>query len=117
MSIEFKTFESRFGFSPPAALVEFLGKLSTWKSFPLVFRFSHLPFILEIQYLLSLGDEQNYDVERKRMAFAVNSDGATLLVDLGTERLDILQEDFGYCDTLGLSVQYLLDAEWCEWTK
>jgi len=110
-SNDHNSFKSHFGRPIPPAILELCGDDAIQNSLPLEFRFSHVPFVLEIQYMLDLDDPQHYDVENKRLSFAVNGDGFTLLVDLGTEDLRIMQDEFGDVDYLGLTIRDLLDAE------
>jgi len=105
------SFKSHFGCPVPAAIIDLFSDDAIQNSLPLVFRFSNVPFVLEIQYMLKLDDPQNYDIENKRLSFAVNGDGNTLLVDLGTGDLQIMQDEFGDVDYLGLTIRDLLDAE------
>jgi hypothetical protein len=107
-----KQFEIAFGFPPPIALVRLLGGDNLRRSLPIEFRFSHVPFVLQIQYLRNLVDQSNYDVKNKRLAFAVTTDGFDLVVDLTTDELRIMQSEFGGVDYLGITISNLLTAEW-----
>jgi hypothetical protein len=101
--------QSRF----PPALLAFLSDEVLVESFPVQFRFTHVPFIVELQFLLSLRDPANYDRKSNRLRFAKNSDGYDLLVDLSSPNLPILQDEFGDVDDIGVSIVDLLNAERC----
>ena len=104
-------FETAFGYSVPEDVVRLYSDDAIRNMLPVEFRFSRVDFILDIQFLLSLEDSQNYDVGNERLYFAVNSDGNKLLIDLGTEALQVMQEEFGDIDYLGLTVRDLLEAD------
>ena len=111
MSSDYTIFESHFGFPVPTGLTDLYADKSLSESLPAGFRFKHVRFVLEIQYLLDLQDPKNYSVEHKRLSFAINTDGFELLVDLGNEDLQILQNEYGDIDRLGLTIKDLLSAE------
>jgi hypothetical protein len=111
MSNYIENFESYFGFPPPAALLNIFTNNSLMNSLPAGFRFRHVGFPLEIQYLLDISDPKHYDVDHRRLSFAVNTDGFELLVDLNTKDLEILQNEYGDIDNIGITLNDLLNAE------
>lgn len=109
---ELKNFESNFGISFPLELSDFYSKHSKSSAFvPTGFKFSHVLYALEIQYLLDACDIKNHDIENNLCSFAVTTDGYKLLVNLNTENLQVLQNEFGDIDDLGITMKDLLEAE------
>jgi hypothetical protein len=108
---ESEVFEEEFGFAPPDALLELLADDSLAAAMPAGFRLAHVEYVVELQYLLSLRDRENYDVSRKRVACAVTTDGCRLLVDLSSKDLDLLQDEFGDVESIGVTVKQLLTGE------
>jgi hypothetical protein len=109
-SRERETFEQNFGIPVPPALGRLLGDDSLRATLPVGYRFAHVSFALEIQYMLSLEEAKNYDVDNKRLAFAVSTDGHELLVDLSDQELRMMQNEFGDVDYIGITIQDLLDG-------
>lgn len=107
---QFKNFESEYGVSTPKLLRDLYSNNSITKQIPAVFKFKNVGFVLEVRELLDVQDRDNYDVENNRLNFAINSDGFKLLIDLNTENLDILQDEFGDIDFIGIRVKDLLEA-------
>jgi len=111
MSILEDEFESKFGFSIPPALAELFAIVLPKDNLPIGFRFDNVPFVLELQNPLDCSDAGNCDLEKKRLAFAVTPDGHKLLVDLSTQDLNVLQDEFDDIDAIGVTVHDLLAAE------
>lgn len=104
-------FEALLGTPVPPELTSLYTEKSLYESMPLGFRFSHVGFILELQYLLDMSDTKNYDIENKRFSFAVNTDGYELLIDLNNDHIEIYQCEYGDIDSIGLIISDLLEAE------
>ena len=111
MSIETKTFESHFGFNVPQVIIDLFTDIEVKGLMPTRFRFDHIAYALELQYLLDITNPENFDVANGRCRFAVTTDGFELLVDLNSEKLEILQDEFGDLDSLGISFKDLIEAE------
>jgi len=111
MSSSEDIFESRFGVSMPPVLGELFANVLSKDSFPMGLRLGNVDFVLELQFPLDWADAGNSDPERKHLAFAVTTDGNKLLVDLNTRDLDILQDEHGDIDAIGVSARDLLEAE------
>lgn len=107
---ERETFVKNFGSQIPDSLEKLLADQSLRAALPACFRFTTVPFTLEIQYLTNLEDQRNYDLDNKRVVFAINTDGHGVVADLSNQELKILQSEFGDVDYLGITVQDLLDA-------
>ena len=78
---------------------------------PLRFVLQRRPFNIEIQYLLDAADKKNYDVSSGRVRFAVTTDGFDLLVNAMSQDLEVLQDEFGSVDSLGISFMELVEAD------
>jgi len=104
MTLEAKTFESHFGFSFPQNLLEFLKYVISREHMPIKLSFHDNSPIVELQYFLDISNPDNYDIEKRRIKLAVTTDGFELWVDLNSENLDILQDEHGEFDHLGLSI-------------
>lgn len=111
MAIDTQNFETEFGFKLPDSIIKLLSDDAFKKKVPIRFRLKEHSFLFEIQYLLDITNVENYNVAEGRIKFAVTPDGFQLLVDLNSEGLDILQDEFGEIDNLGVSIDDLLEAE------
>jgi len=107
---ERETFVKNFEFQVPDALEKLLENQAMRAALPASFRFTTVPFTLEIQYLTNLEDQGNYDLDNKRVVFAITTDGHGLVADLSDQELKIMQSEFGDVDYLGITVQNLRDA-------
>ncbi|VUD69394.1 hypothetical protein TDB9533_04761 [Thalassocella blandensis] len=107
----FNNFETHFGYSIPKALEDLYSDKNITTKIPGTFKFKTVGFVLEIRELLDIKNVENYDVENGRLSFAVNSDGFKLLVDLNSKNMEILQDEFDDIDSIGVTIQDLLDAE------
>ena len=96
----------------PSRLTEFVHDKHMRASLPIQFSFEHVPWILDIMCFLDLADPVNFDTELNRIRFARNGEGFVLLVDLNTDALEIMQEEFDDIDHLGISLDDLRVAEW-----
>lgn len=110
MSLDTQNFESEFGFKVPDSIIKLLSDDALIAQMPTRIRFENHSFVLELQYLLDITKVENYDVEKGRFKFAVTTDGLDLLVDLHSPGLDVLQDEFGEVDCLGVSINELLEA-------
>jgi len=104
-------FREHFGIAAPAALFDLYRNEFLRDTAPVEFRFKHDPAVLQIQYWLDIADAANYDVARKRVAFAVTTDGFTILADLSRADLNIIQDEFGDFDCIGFAIHDILSAE------
>lgn len=77
---------------------------------PLTVRFTDVEWIFPVFEVADPNDLANYDNENLRYRFARNDDGFPLHIDLSTERLEVLLEEFGDVDSLGIGVADLLDS-------
>jgi hypothetical protein len=107
---ERETFVKNFGSQIPDALEKLLADQSLRAALPACFRFTSVPFVLEIQYLTNLEDPANYDLANNRVVFAISTDGHGVIADLSDHELKIMQSEFGDVDYLGITVQDLRDA-------
>ncbi len=101
-------FESAFGRKPPQQLIKLFDE-TVVRSAPLRFVFIKRSWVIEIQYFLTVEDAKPIDIENDRFAFAANTDGSELLLDLVSDGLPVLQREHGDIDTLGLDLSELLD--------
>lgn len=108
---EFNAFESHFGISPPHTLLTLLSDDVLRRITPVAFDFKHVAFVLEIQHWLDIADPTNLDVANQRVAFAVTTDGFRIHANLANSALDIVQEEFGGFDNIGVTIYDLLIAE------
>jgi hypothetical protein len=111
MIIDTQNFESRFGFELPNEISKLLNDDIFKKKVPIRFRLKNHSFLFEIQYLLDISDVKNFDIDERRLKFAVTPDGFQLLIDLNSKRLDVLQDEFGDIDSLGISIIDLIESE------
>ncbi len=80
---------------------------------PLTIRFTDVEWIFPVFEVADPNDMANYDYENRRYRFAHNDDGFPLHIDLSTDRLEVLLEEFDDVDTLGIDVADLLDSISC----
>ena len=111
-SAESSNFESHFGCPVPTGLAALFADSAIQQTAPIEFSFKHVPFVLEIQVWLSPDDVDNYDVDRGLVAFGITPDGNTVLADLSSDDLNIIQNERGDFDAIGISVSDLLSAKW-----
>ncbi|MCH1926113.1 hypothetical protein L9G74_13785 [Shewanella sp. C32] len=106
---ELHEFKATFGRSCPPLLVQLLRDpifLHGAVGFEIPGR-----LVAEIQYLLTLSDAKKADIDAGMFAFAVNTDGDELLVDLSDETLAIYQREFDEIDTIGMTITDLLNSQ------
>lgn len=108
MNVDFKQFERLYGKSVPDVLARFYKNVLVRKGGPLRFELPERGWVIEVQYFLNLDEQNNVDVEHSRFAFAVNSDGHEMLIDLSNENLPILQREYDDLDTINVTVGELL---------
>jgi hypothetical protein len=104
-------FHAHFGVSPPAALVTLLGDDGLREITPVEFCFAHVAFGLQVQCWLDITDATHFDVANQRVAFAVTTDGFTIYASLANKALNIIQDEFGDSDYIGITIYDLLAAE------
>jgi hypothetical protein len=78
---------------------------------PLRFILRRRPFNIEIQYFLDITNAENSDVASGLFKFAVTTDGFDLLVNTNSQDLEVLQDEFGFIDSLGISFMELVEAD------
>ena len=110
MSSNFTNFESSFGFPVPKIVIDLLNDAEVAGGMPLRFDFQDKIFVLELQYFLDLDSEENHDAETCNLRFAVTTDGYDILINLGSDNLDVFQDEFGDIESLGITVGDLLKA-------
>ena len=109
MKFELNEFKATFGRSCPPLLVQLLREpifLHGAVGFEIPGR-----LVAEIQYLLTLSDAKKTDIDGGMFAFAVNTDGDELLVDLSDDTLAIYQREFDEIDTIGMTITDLLNSQ------
>ncbi len=111
MSLNTKIFESEFGFKVPKNIIKLLSDNIFKKGMPVKLQSKQPSFFLELQYLLDIENTENFDVSGKKLKIAVTTDGFELLVDLSSNSLDILQDEFGEIDNLGVTVNDLVTSK------
>ena len=111
MKFDSDAFKENLGITVPLELANLYTREPFSSSMPVELQFDDEGPILEIQFLLRMGDSENYDKEKNRFTFAVNSDGNELLVDLNTKSLEILQRECGEVECIELTLKDLLEAE------
>jgi hypothetical protein len=109
MSLSTQNFETKFGFKTPEAIIELLSD-DSFKKMPTRLQLKQQAFVIDLQYLLDITNVENFDVSGGRFKFAVTTDGFELLVDLKSDNMDILQDEFGDIDSLGITVRDLVEA-------
>lgn len=109
--MDIKNFENRVGIKVPESIINIIMNDSLKEQMPLRLRMKNHSFLLELQYFLDITNLDNFDSSTNRIKFAVTTDGFELLVDLNTESLNILQDEFGDVDSLGVSFNDLVEAE------
>ena len=94
----------------PQALRDLVDSNLLRKLCPLTIRFADADWIFPVYEVSDPDDLTNYDTSSLRYRFARNDDGFALHIDLTTDRLEILLEEFGDVDTLDIGVSDLLDS-------
>ena len=102
--------EKMTGLPCPRPLLELIDSGLLRDLCPLTIRFANVEWIFPIQEVHDPSDVAKYDEENQRYQFALNDDGFPLHIDLASERLEILQEEFGNVDSLGIGVVDLLNS-------
>lgn len=110
-NLTYENFRLKFGGSPPSPLLEFLSNDLVRGSMPARFQTKNFDFVVEIQYLLDIDAAANFRPARNQVAFAVTTDGHDLLVSVDDETCEILQDEFGDVDSIGVSVSDLLSGK------
>jgi hypothetical protein len=103
-------FEIKHGLKIPRTIVELVCDDGLKNRMPLKFNLADRPFGIEIQYFLDLSNQKFIDSENGLVRFAVTTDGFDLLVNVMSESLEVLQEEFGSIDSLGISFRELVSA-------
>lgn len=96
----------------PKELVELVCNPQINESLPVQFRFHDKGFIVDVMLFLDLDDPNNFDSENNRLRFARNGEGFFLLVDLSGDALNVMQEEFGDIDFIGVNLMDLVNANW-----
>lgn len=95
----------------PMAITDLLINSAARNQAPLRFILKDKPFNIKIQYFLDIESIENHNPSNGIIKFAVTTDGFDLLVNTRSEGLDILQDEFGSFDELGISFLDLIDAQ------
>jgi hypothetical protein len=102
-------FEELYGRIAPPSLIGLRTDVQ-----PVRFEFDgKFPFVIEIQYFISVDGQSEEDIRRNLFAFAVNTDGHKMLFDVEDENCSILQDEFGDIDSIGVTINDLLTARAC----
>lgn len=107
MALNTRVFESEFGFEIPPSLIRFFNDQIVTQKKPIRLGWETQEFVLELQYCLDISDSKCFDIKNKRIKIAVTTDGFDVLVDLGSRNLQVLQDEFGEIDELGLTMDDL----------
>lgn len=110
MSNDFRGFEQAFGREVPYTLKALFDNLELLAGAPLRIVLPGKPFVVEIQYFLGITDLRAEDLACQRFAFAVNSDGCDMLVDLNGPDLPVLQREAGEVDQLDFTLAEFLTS-------
>jgi len=110
MSCDYSAFERAYGREIPLPLMTLYENQNLARIAPVRFTFRDKPFVVEIQYFRAITDLVEQDVREDRFAFAVNTDGYDVLVDLTKKSLPILQREHGTADSIGVTLIELLAA-------
>lgn len=110
-NVAYDNFRSEFGGSPPSPLLEFLSSELVRGSMPARFQADNAEFVVEIQYLLDIDAAANFRPDRRQVAFAVTTDGHDLLVSVDDETCEILQDEFGDVESIGVSISDLISGQ------
>ena len=99
----------------PKVISRFVSETKTLQ--PLVIKPKNVSWIIEIQSFSDLSSSKNYLSKKNYLRFATTWDGNELLFDLNNENYEILQDERGDIDTLGITVFDLLDCEKVSYKK
>lgn len=102
---------STVGIDVPEIVSNFVNSANLRSRMPIRFVLKNRPFILDVQYFLDILNSTNIDVLNARLRFAVTTDGFELLVSLKSAELEILQDEFGDIDSLGILMTDLIEAD------
>lgn len=110
MVLNYRAFEIAYARDVPMPLKALYENRYLFGLAPIRTTFPNKPFVVEIQYFRPINELNQQDVKRSRFAFAVNSDGFDMLVDLTEDDLPILQREYEAVDRIGLTLVDLLAA-------
>ena len=110
MANDFRPFERAYGREVPRALKVLYDDSALLAKVPQRIVLSGRPFVAEVQYYRGIAELVAEDVASQRFAFAVNSDGHDMLVDLTEQDLPVLQREFGKVDRLDFTHTEFLAA-------
>jgi len=105
-----RAFEEAYGREMPPALKALYDDGELLSGVPLRIVLPGRQWVVEIQYFRRATQLVAEDVARQRFAFAVNSDGFDMLVDLNEPDLPVLQREFGDVDHLDFTLVEFLAA-------
>lgn len=107
---EYSAFETAYAREVPPLLKALYANRALLESAPVRLTLRNKPFVLEIQYFRSIDEIDQRNVRRNWFAFAVNTDGRDMLVDLADVELPILQDESGQVDCIQVTLAELLVA-------
>lgn len=110
MENDYRSFEEAYGRSVPAALKALYDDRELLARVPLQLVLPGKPFAVDVQYYRRITDLVADDVACQRFAFAVNSDGWDMLVDLNGPDLPVWQREAGDIDRLDFTLVEFLAA-------
>lgn len=110
MIFNYSAFEIAYRRKIPSPLKALYENNELLKMAPVLSKFPDKPFVVEIQYFLTITKLVEQDIEHHRFTFAVNFDGLDMLVDLTEDDLPILQRENGDVDYIGVTLVELLGA-------
>ena len=99
----------------PKIISEFVSEAKPLQ--PLIIKPKKVPWVVEIQFFLDLNSPENYIEEKNYLRFATTWDGNEMLFDLNKENYEILQDERGDIDSIGISIFDLLDCEKVSYKK
>ena len=99
----------------PKIISEFVSEAKSLQ--PLIIKPKKVSWVVEIQFFLDLNLPNNYIEEMNYLRFATTWDGNDILFDLNKENYEILQDEKGDIDSLGISILDLLDCEKISYKK
>jgi hypothetical protein len=95
----------------PKQLVDLVCDPRINESLPVQFEFEDKEFMVDVLQFLDLDDPSNIDFDNNRIRFALTGECFVLLLELN-DGLEIMLEEFGETDFIGVTLPELLKAKW-----